>query len=63
MQSGKSRLPAAWRAVAQHFDRRDAMFFVGIALGAYGAWCIYPPAGFLVAGVVLVGVAIFGVRA
>lgn len=33
---------------------RDLVGLVGIALIAYGAWLMYAPAGFMVAGVLLV---------
>jgi len=33
----------------------------GSALVAYGAWLIYPPAGFIVAGILIVGVSVMGV--
>lgn len=32
----------------------------GAALAGYGAWLSYPPAGFMVAGGILVGLAVIG---
>lgn len=43
-------------------DVRDALGIIGLGLLGYGCWLIYPPAAFIVPGVVLVGVAIFGTR-
>lgn len=44
------------------FDRRDFIGLVGVGLVGYGGWLVYEPAGFIAAGVILAGVAIFGVR-
>lgn len=44
------------------FDQRDFIGLAGLALLGYGAWLVYPPAGFLAPGLVMCGVAIFGVR-
>ncbi len=44
-------------------DRRDVWFFTGLILIGAGGWIIYPPMAFLVPGFILVGVAIFGVKA
>lgn len=41
---------------------REVLLFGGSVLLGYGAGMIYPPAMFVVPGVVLVGVAVFGVR-
>mgnify|MGYP001070936115 CR=1 FL=1 len=43
-------------------DRRDFVGLCGVALIGYGAWLIFPPAGFIASGVILAGVAIFGVK-
>ncbi|QPM89372.1 hypothetical protein [Pseudooceanicola algae] len=43
-------------------DRRDIVGLIGVGLIGYGSWLVYEPAGFLTAGAVLAGVAIFGVR-
>jgi hypothetical protein len=43
-------------------DQRDLMCVVGLGLIGYGAFLIYPPAGFLAPGIILTGIAIFGVR-
>lgn len=42
---------------------RDAAGLLGVALISYGAWCVYPPAGFIVAGALLLIGAIFDARA
>ena len=39
---------------------RDAVALVGAGLMAYGAWLVYPPAGFIVPGALLVALALFG---
>ena len=44
------------------FDRRDFVGLVGVGLIGYGAWLVFPPAGFIVPGAIMAGVAIFGVR-
>ncbi len=49
-------------ARGQWVDRRDLVGLVGVGLIGYGAWLIFPPAGFIAAGLILSGVAIFGVR-
>ena len=43
-------------------DGRDLVGFVGVCLIGYGGWLVYEPAGFIAAGVIMAGVAIFGVR-
>lgn len=43
-------------------DARDVMCVVGVGLIGYGAWLIYPAAGFIAPGVIVTAVAIFGVR-
>ncbi|MCF7725768.1 hypothetical protein [Sulfitobacter sp. M22] len=43
-------------------DARDIMCIVGVGLVGYGAWLVYPAAGFIAPGVILTAVAIFGVR-
>ena len=53
---------APLRAIAAAFGPREAMLFCGLGLAAYGAAQIYAPAGFLLAGGVLVYVAIAGLR-
>lgn len=40
----------------------DAVFIVGTASLSYGAGTIYPPAGFVVCGIVLLSLVFFGVR-
>lgn len=44
------------------FDPRDLILLIGLGLLAYGAWLVFPPAGFIVPGAILSSVAIFGVR-
>ena len=43
-------------------DLRDLVVFGGIALAAYGAWLIYAPCGFILAGVGLYYTGLWGVR-
>jgi hypothetical protein len=43
-------------------DGRDVMYIVGVGLIGYGAWLVYPAAGFIAPGIILTAVAIFGVR-
>lgn len=42
---------------------REAVGFAGCGLVAYGAWLVYPPAGFVVAGALLIAGAILWPRA
>lgn len=39
---------------------REIVGAAGAALAGYGAWLSYPPAGFMVAGGILVGLAVIG---
>jgi hypothetical protein len=39
---------------------REVIGVVGAALAGYGAWLHYPPAGFMVGGGVLIGLAVIG---
>lgn len=39
---------------------RDLVGLGGAALAGYGAWLHYPPAGFMVGGAILVGLAVVG---
>ncbi|ARM12122.1 MULTISPECIES: hypothetical protein [Rhizobium] len=39
---------------------RELAGAAGAALAGYGAWLSYPPAGFMVAGGILVGLAVIG---
>ncbi|MGV1867213.1 MULTISPECIES: hypothetical protein [unclassified Rhizobium] len=39
---------------------REIVGFAGAALAGYGAWLAYPPAGFMVGGGILVGLAVIG---
>lgn len=53
--------PVEWirtLARAVHTVRVEIVFFAGVALLATGAWWIYPPSGLIVAGLVLIWVAI-----
>jgi len=47
---------------APWIDRRDIVGMIGLGLLGYGAWLVYPPAGFITPGMILAGVAVFGVR-
>ena len=42
---------------------RELLLFAGTGLLSYGAALIFPPAAYIVPGVVFTGVAVFGVRA
>lgn len=50
------------RQIAAGIDPRDVMLAGGVGLLGSGAAQIYPPAGLIVAGAILTGVAILGVR-
>jgi len=39
---------------------REVIGIAGAALAGYGAWLHYPPAGFMVGGFVLIGLAVIG---
>lgn len=39
---------------------RDIAGFAGCALVTYGAWAIFPPAGFIVGGLILAALSVFG---
>ncbi len=39
----------------------DLFAFVGAVLMAYGAWLVYPPAGYLLGGLFLLAVGIVGI--
>lgn len=43
-------------------DLRDVAAVLGLVLVSFGAWQVYPPAAFIVAGTILTGIAVFGVR-
>jgi hypothetical protein len=40
-------------------NARDAVGFAGLALTAAGAWWVFPPAGLIVPGLILMAVAIW----
>jgi hypothetical protein len=40
----------------------QVVFVTGLALTAAGAYLVYPPAGLIVAGLVLMGISVFGDR-
>lgn len=44
------------------FDRRDFVGLAGLVLIGAGLGWIFPPAGLIVPGAILTGVAIFGVK-
>jgi hypothetical protein len=44
------------------FDATDALAVIGIALVSYGAWLMYPPAAFIVAGALILCGAIVAAR-
>jgi hypothetical protein len=39
---------------------RGMAFVAGLLMIGYGAWRIYPPAGYITGGLLLVGVAVIG---
>lgn len=41
---------------------RDGAGLTGCALVAYGAWAIFPPAGFIIGGLILLLLSVFGGR-
>lgn len=41
---------------------RDAAAAIGVALVSYGAWLVYPPAGFIAGGSLLVAAAALASR-
>lgn len=43
-------------------DLRDIIVFGGLLLAGYGAWLMYPPAGYMLAGAGLFYIGMFGVR-
>jgi len=49
-------------ALASPIGFRELMLFAGAGLIGFGAAQIYPPAGWALPGLILAGVAIFGVR-
>ncbi len=49
-------------AVQGWFDRRDIVGLAGLVLIGVGAWWVFPPAGLIIPGAILAGVAIFGVK-
>jgi hypothetical protein len=42
------------------FGLRETLAILGLASLCYGTWLVYRPASFIVAGVVLLGAAIYG---
>jgi hypothetical protein len=62
MQKLKSALAIVAGAIISTIGFRDLLLFGGVALVGYGASMVYPPAAYIVPGVVLTAVAVFGVR-
>lgn len=52
-----------WRTLIAPIGFREVLLLGGTAMLGLGAAMVYPPALYLAPGVVLVGVAVFGVRA
>ena len=50
------------RAILAAFGPREVSLIAGLGLVGYGAWCIYPPAAFVIPGAIIVAVAVFGLR-
>lgn len=40
-------------------DLADALLMIGLGLLGYGCWLVYPPAGFIAVGAVLVGLVLW----
>lgn len=53
---------ARWTGAAAPVAVRDVVGLAGVGLTAFGAYEIYRPAGFIVAGVMLVGGALLSAR-
>lgn len=62
MRQFMARLGAGIKQAASAIDVQSILLIGGLALVAYGSSLIYWPAAFVVPGVVLTAVAIFGVR-
>jgi len=58
-----SALAVAAKTLLAPIGFREVLLLGGSALLGYGASFVYPPAAYLAPGVVLVGVAVLGVRA
>ena len=48
--------------VARSFGVGEVMLVGGLALTGYGAWQVYPPAGFFIPGAIMLALVAFGVR-
>ena len=46
----------------KQIDARDICGLLGLGLLSYGAWLIYEPAAFIVAGIILIAVTIISAR-
>lgn len=53
-------ITAATAVLAAPIGFREILLFGGSALLSVGAWLVYPPAGFIVPGAILVYVSVFG---
>jgi len=53
--------PRSWRA-ALGSASRDVIGFAGVALISYGSWLVYPPAGFIVCGALLMAAVVLGAK-
>ena len=49
---------AVGSAIASEIGRDEVVLFAGLALTAYGCWLVWPPAAYLVPGLVLVWMAL-----
>lgn len=58
----RSALWTAFVVLSEPIGFREVLLLCGAALLGFGAHLVYPPAAYIAPGVVLVGVAIFGVR-
>lgn len=62
VRKAKSALLMAFVVLTEPIGFREVLLLCGSVLLGFGMHPVYPPAAYLAPGVVLVGVAIFGVR-
>ena len=55
-------MPQFLTKLLQAVDTRDVLGIIGVGLLTYGSSLVWPPAAFLVPGIVLTYIAIFGTR-
>lgn len=62
MRKARAALWMAFVVLTEPIGFREVLLLCGSALLGFGAHLVYPPAAYIAPGVVLAGVAIFGVR-